>query len=397
MKHSPIFRATLTVSISTLFLLCQSDGAPYTKTNAWNGASSPQDYKESQTGAPLHSERSVGGSSASADASTGSLHVAAQVAPSSAYAYALAESRNTFTITGGTGSGTATFTQYLTGTFTATPRFSTDARYSVNGYDEGYYSYYGFSGTMPPRTFTYAIPFTFGTPFDFASSLNVYLSQSQYDSGASGSANLTLQSGGYSVTGAANYAGTSSAGSTKGSTFATNAPFDGFTLANTVNRQSTASLLDGAASTARNVSITFLAPRGDIVAVSDIVDLKGTQTDMTVLQLGYDAAEAIAAFGSEAQLVLSWFDIATQTWKNAVEGNSGGTATAKMGAYNPLTDFILGTFGIDTDTNTAWAVVDHNSEFVVTQAVPEPGSVGLLVLGALGLIARRRELSNPAK
>ena len=113
---------------------------------------------------------------------------------------------------------------------------------------------------------------------------------------------------------------------------------------------------------------------------------------MTVLQLGYDAAAAIAAFGSEAQLVLSWFDIATQTWKNA-----GGTATAKMGAYNPLTDFILGTFGIDTDTNTAWAVVDHNSEFVVTQAVPEPGSVGLLALGALGLVARRRELSNPAK
>ena len=56
-------------------------------------------------------------------------------------------------------------------------------------------------------------------------------------------------------------------------------------------------------------------------------------------------------------------------------------------AYNPLTDFDLGDYGVDTATNHVWAVLDHNSQFATT---PEPTAAAFLGLGTLLLAARRR-------
>ena len=389
MNHSLFSPVALGAVCAATLLMPLAQAAPYTKLDVWTGSGSTYYYPQSTTGASLSATSSKPNNSASASASLGSLSLAADSTGTSTdpgYAYARAEAIDTFTISGGTGTGTATFTHYLTGSFTGSPT-SRRNDYSTSFGIAGTYSGSNFSGVLPPQTISSTISFTFGTPFDVGAWILTELSPGD---GYNASTRLTLQSGGYSVTGATSYTGSSSTGVSKGSMFASGAVYDGFTLANTINRQSTASLLDGAASSDRNVSLSFLAPRSDLAAFSDIVDLKGTQNDLTVLQLAYDEAAVIAAFGSEALLILSWFDVDTQTWRNAVDGNSGGTATPKFGAYNPLTDFVRGNFGIDTSANTVWAVIDHNSEFAVTQAVPEPGSIGLLALGGLALLRRRK-------
>jgi hypothetical protein len=130
--------------------------------------------------------------------------------------------------------------------------------------------------------------------------------------------------------------------------------------------------------------------------------------DKIVLQLTFDPTAA-AALGDLAKLYLAWFDPADSQWKNAIEGDSdgGASSTAVAGAYNPATDFNLGTFGVDTSNSTVWAVIDHDGTFGVASsdsgssssssfsamsftpvAVPEPAAGGMLLLG-LGLLSRR--------
>jgi hypothetical protein len=87
-------------------------------------------------------------------------------------------------------------------------------------------------------------------------------------------------------------------------------------------------------------------------------------------------------------------------WVNAVEGNSttGGSAVANYkGSYATfaadhhigeatLSNY-LGSFGVDIDSDTVWAVLDHNSHF---GTVPEPATMSFLALGGLALLRRRR-------
>lgn len=56
--------------------------------------------------------------------------------------------------------------------------------------------------------------------------------------------------------------------------------------------------------------------------------------------------------------------------------------------YSAGTD-VLGDYGFDASTHTAWAVVNQAGDFAVA-AVPEPASLSVLGFGALGLLARRR-------
>jgi acetyltransferase len=82
-------------------------------------------------------------------------------------------------------------------------------------------------------------------------------------------------------------------------------------------------------------------------------------------------------------------------WAKAVLGNIGGTPTfmgiadwTDTGAPGPGDQ--LGEYGVNTTANRVWAVVNHNSQFAV---VPEPATMALIALGALGLLARRRSRS----
>jgi hypothetical protein len=121
---------------------------------------------------------------------------------------------------------------------------------------------------------------------------------------------------------------------------------------------------------------------------SDILTLWGmnnglgsAQTDNFVLSMsfagGIDPASAYLAMKD-----------ANGNWVKAVSGNFGGNSTFVLGAYDAGADSALGTYGIDPSTNTAWAVVNNTGDFAV---VPEPATMCLLVLGGLGVLARRRK------
>ena len=146
-----------------------------------------------------------------------------------------------------------------------------------------------------------------------------------------------------------------------------------------------AALVDGVTTDIRNVVMSLAAgPVGEGVstntqAISSYLSLKGTGTDLFVLSMVFS--------GSPNAAMLQWWDGAS--WVNAVDGNVGGTANF-LGdvAYDRDAHLALGNYGYDSTTNTAWAVLNHNSDFVV--AIPEPGTAVLLGLGLTAMITRRR-------
>ncbi|MEP6667697.1 MAG: hypothetical protein ABJF10_01005 [Chthoniobacter sp.] len=151
--------------------------------------------------------------------------------------------------------------------------------------------------------------------------------------------------------------------------------------------------LDGVLTNGSTVSFLYLPAVQNLAGNPVSIHISSFDTpgvhDKYVLQLSYDPAAA-AALGDVLDLYLAWFDPADSTWKNAVDGNSDGGASAHFiaGAYDPNVDFNLGYYGVDTANSTVWAVVDHNSEFGVGTPAPEPSAGALLVCG-LALLGRR--------
>ena len=159
-------------------------------------------------------------------------------------------------------------------------------------------------------------------------------------------------------------------------------------------------------------SVAYVERWGSTRLISDVVDIEGIakdggqtsgsrqETGTYVVSLSYDAAlldaNSAASLATRGGIYLAYLNedydgtpgpTVGDMWQIAVAGNFGGTANFKIGAYNPSTDFVLGKYGIDTTTHTVWAVVNHNSQFAV---VPEPGTLALLILGAVAAIRRRR-------
>ncbi|MBN1578283.1 MAG: hypothetical protein JW913_17110 [Chitinispirillaceae bacterium] len=61
-------------------------------------------------------------------------------------------------------------------------------------------------------------------------------------------------------------------------------------------------------------------------------------------------------------------------WVNAVEGNFEGTKQFVMGQWKP--EYGLGTYGVDPYTKTAWAVLNYNGDFAVSDGIEDPGCGG---------------------
>jgi len=173
--------------------------------------------------------------------------------------------------------------------------------------------------------------------------------------------------------------------------------YAGYNLTNDAGLATNVALLAGTATATTEIAMTFdsvvpggFAASNDALRVSDVVNLTGTDSDLIVMQMSYDPADLGSAL--ESDLRLAWFN--GSAWVLAVDGNSGGTPLFVMGAY---TGQGLGSYGLDTASNTVWAVINHNSEFAVIAApVPEPGTFALMAVAGVALLTFRRRVRQTA-
>ena len=181
----------------------------------------------------------------------------------------------------------------------------------------------------------------------------------------------------------------------KSAQIGTGGSYAGYSLTSSIGHGTTAALLGGTAAGLANINMAFDVTSATGLAgvnnVSDFLTLTGVHsagaenpnlTDLFVLQLSYDTSISGPAY-------IAYIEPGTGMTKfvNAVEGNSILTSGSNLGNVAFSDAYLtLGDYGYDSIHHTAWAVVDHNSEFTVVVAVPEP-STWAMMLGGLGMLA----------
>ena len=111
------------------------------------------------------------------------------------------------------------------------------------------------------------------------------------------------------------------------------------------------------------------APTGlasDVLSLWGLQEVGATHTDAYALSLSYDPSAVNAA-----QLANGSFALVSQdsggNWVNAVNQNTGGSPQFVFGPY--VSSYSLGTYGVDTATQTVWAVINHDSTFAAGPVV----------------------------
>jgi hypothetical protein len=194
--------------------------------------------------------------------------------------------------------------------------------------------------------------------------------------------------------------------------------YAGYGLTSGVGNATTATLLGGTASASTNVTMSFdtsLASGKDSAnRSSDILTLSGIQatggtgfhgstlTDKFVLEITYNPATTTGL------QYIALYDSTLGEWVNAISGNSdhvldglsftsGGTGigTFVTGTYNASVDNVLGYYGYDAATNTAWAVLDNSAPSLEYAVVPEPGTWAMLV-GGFGMLVGMQRMRRRA-
>jgi hypothetical protein len=85
-------------------------------------------------------------------------------------------------------------------------------------------------------------------------------------------------------------------------------------------------------------------------------------TAVYTLAMKYDAGVSLSDIVQQ-KLGLVASD-STGAWVNAVDLNNGGNPKFSLAGWNMLDS--LGTWGVDTATRTAWAVINHGGNFTVS-------------------------------
>jgi len=101
---------------------------------------------------------------------------------------------------------------------------------------------------------------------------------------------------------------------------------------------------------------TVAGAMSDVVTLWGLTDETKPQADTFTLSMSYDPSVV------SRYLCLCAKD-ASGHWANAVSLNNGGTPQYLVGPWSVT--YPLGTYGFDPATQTAWAVVNHASDFVV--------------------------------
>jgi hypothetical protein len=101
----------------------------------------------------------------------------------------------------------------------------------------------------------------------------------------------------------------------------------------------------------------------DILSLWGMANVGSSKTDTYTLSLKYAPSKVHAD--------IFQFGLATPgnagKWVSAVSMNFGGTPRFVNGPWQ--SSYGLGTYGVDTSTNTAWAVINYNGDFVVAPGI----------------------------
>ena len=110
--------------------------------------------------------------------------------------------------------------------------------------------------------------------------------------------------------------------------------------------------------------VATCATASAIMSLWGTADVGAASGDTVALSMSFNRNSV-----TDATLVSGSFGLATQdsagNWTNAVTQNVGGTPNFVFGPWNA--SYTLGTYGVDPDSNTVWAVVNHAGRFAAAQ------------------------------